>query len=687
MGALLVIVILAAVARVEGVLLRRSRSPAWQLLGWCLSLTALCLGIVAMGGWPVWWPVLPVALAGTYWLYRHPWKTPWWLPAAALVDLTMVLVAGRSALPSLAWSVLLPAGLLLPLLASLLDGIVLWMARRIPGAVLAVAGLLPVLGLYALPALHYDLMLVTEYRLGALLPEVARAVLAPRPAPGAAPPGPRFAEPPVVINAAEDSLDAVGKQWAPYFEWRFVNPDHEGNPFDLAGSAIFVHRDSGETHTTGLFYGGDGTWRLRFTATLPGLWTFGTHSPDPHLDGHRGSVQVAPNPGVPGFIRQFGNKWGRTGVERAFVPQLIMAATPDVYHDQPARIQADIHTFMVEHGFNGLHVPVLCRWFHLRRGECSHVHSADPQPDPRTFEALERLITEVHAAGGVVHLWMWGDDSRHQTPQRWGLNGPADRRLQRYLAARLGPLPGWTLGYGYDLFEWVSGEELVAWHEYLHRHLGWRKFLGARASKNQLDQLTEVMDYAAYEQHRPDYALYVRTIEQRPHKPAFSEDRFRRRHQPGTKDYTMQMTRRGLWHSTMAGGVANIWGNLEGAAAFPGEEMTSRPYPDPAVTLTYRRFFQDRFWHDMVRCNELTEGVCLMRPDRRHHLFYREDTDSLVLDLSAMDGAQPAVAVDTRLPYREIALGELSAERHTWTAPYASDWAIAVGPFAVAPGE
>ncbi|MEC8891835.1 MAG: hypothetical protein VX901_00790, partial [Candidatus Poribacteria bacterium] len=67
------------------------------------------------------------------------------------------------------------------------------------------------------------------------------------------------------------------------------------------------------------------------------------------------------------------------------------------------------------------------------------------------------IILKTYAAGGAVHLWMWGDSSRDQnTKERWGLNGCTDRRLQRYIAARLGPIPGWTLGYGYDLWEWVD---------------------------------------------------------------------------------------------------------------------------------------------------------------------------------------------------------------------------------------
>jgi len=51
------------------------------------------------------------------------------------------------------------------------------------------------------------------------------------------------------------------------------------------------------------------------------------------------------------------------------------------------------------------------------------------------------------------------------------------------------------------------------------------------------------------------------------------------------------------------------------------------------------------------------------------------------MDLSGMASARPAVAVDTKLEYAEIDLGALSATSQSWTAPYVSDWAIAVGDF------
>jgi len=141
------------------------------------------------------------------------------------------------------------------------------------------------------------------------------------------------------------------------------------------------------------------------------------------------------------------------------------------------------------------------------KSRSSEISSPSPNPDPRTFEALELLIRKVNAAGGVVHIWTWGDEQRKMTPKKWGINGQADRRLQRYICARLGPLPGWSMSYGFDLQEWVNQNDLRKWHEYMHRHLGWFHFLGGRAPD--LTQIYDGLDYSSYQQHRPDYDVYV----------------------------------------------------------------------------------------------------------------------------------------------------------------------------------
>lgn len=475
----------------------------------------------------------------------------------------------------------------------------------------------------------------------------------------------------------------TGTQWYPYLEWSLTNASYSGNPFDLVATVTFTHTASGETRTTEMFYDGSDTWKFRFSGTQSGDWTFTTSSSDGDLDGYSGTLTINPNSNSLGFVTHYENKWIRSGTNQAFVPQFVMVSAPHNYENDPGRVDDEIQTFLVEHGFNGMHTPVFCRWFDINERDCDDINDSSPNPDPRTFAALELLITKTYEADGVVHIWLWGDDARGQNPNflPGGINGDVDRRLQRYIAARLGPIPGWTMGYGFDLFEWVSGDQLTEWHDYMQAHMGWKHYLGARADKNQLNQLSEAMDYSSYEQHRPDYDKYVETIEKRPQKPSFSEDRFRLRNSHPDKDYDMEMTRRGLWHSMMAGGVANIWGNLTGSMDANDGSETSSPYPNPEWIRTYAEFVDGRFFPDMERCNTLTDGVCLKRPNNVDYLFYAEDASSIDLDLSGMSGVQTAVAVDTAAPYNEISLGQLSVTDQTWSAPYHSDWAIAVGTF------
>jgi hypothetical protein len=337
-------------------------------------------------------------------------------------------------------------------------------------------------------------------------------------------------------------------------EWTFTNPSFEGNPYDLVAKATFTH-PTAEKIVTELFYNGGNKWKLRFTGTATGEWSFQTTSSDPELTGLTGRVTVTPNPGMPGFITKLGDgsRWGRTGTNRAYVPQLVMFPTPDFVHQNTGLIGERLEVFFGDHGFNGFHVPVLCRWFNIHEPTCANLGS-NPNPDRRTFRALEKVIRETRAAGGVVHIWVWGDEPRGQTPHRWGINGVVDRRLQRYIAARLGPLPGWSMGYGFDLPEWVTRSQLEAWRRFMQNRLGWFHFLGGRTDgpRSGTDHSTYVdwnrpLDYSSYQHHQPNYGVYVSAIKAVPGQPVMSEDRFRVRNEGRGKDYTLTQTRRGWW--------------------------------------------------------------------------------------------------------------------------------------------
>ena len=164
---------------------------------------------------------------------------------------------------------------------------------------------------------------------------------------------------------ADNTLDRTGRQWAPFLEWTVKNPEYTGNPFDVIATATFTHVQSGEKRTTGMFYSGGGVWKFRFTGTRPGRWKFTTFSKQKRLNGLQGVVMIQPNHSGYGFVIGVKDKWARQrGVEGkpdAFVPQIVMYGHPKTFYRKPKQIDADIKTFITQHGFTGFHVPVFCR--------------------------------------------------------------------------------------------------------------------------------------------------------------------------------------------------------------------------------------------------------------------------------------------------------------------------------------
>ena len=494
------------------------------------------------------------------------------------------------------------------------------------------------------------------------------------------------------------TLDKEGTLWAPFIEWEVTNPSFEVNPFDVLATVTFTHESSGATHRTEMFYDENNTWKWRFSGTELGTWTFTTASEDSDLNGLQGTVTITPHPDPDtyGFMTQVTSKthtkWARTlgnnGIIEPFTPQLVMFdSNPANFHNNPDYVDGSIDVFLRTHGFTGFHLAVIgARWFDID-APGNALTGNETQPDPRTFEALELLITKTHTAGGLIHIWPWGDASRDQVPLELedGANGLIDERLQRYIAARLGPIPGWSMGYGFDLFEWTDETMLRTWHENMHSFLGWPHYLGGRAHKNQLSQIYEGFDYSSYEWHRPTYQDYLDHITTRPDKPAFSEDRFRIRNR--TKDYTMEETRRGLWHSSLAGGVANIWGNLRNEDGSTAEH--SNPYPNPEWIHTYTQFWKGRFLQNMEPCNELSDAYCIGDADLNSYVLYKEAVDELSITLPGNNLSLPAIVVDTQNPYVELGPCTIPANGFTWNLPYESDWAIAVGDFgqSIQPGS
>lgn len=489
----------------------------------------------------------------------------------------------------------------------------------------------------------------------------------------------------------------------------------EEDKFDRVATATFTHATADPIATEMFYAGADNTWILRFTGTATGDWNFTTSSTDPELNNHSGTITVTePDPGALGFMSKYGNKWRWEGDDdNAFVPQFVMYAQPDWFYNEPDQIDIDIYTFLMEHGFNGFHTFINCAWFNYDFHVTNFGENCDYNatlPDSKTFDALELLIDKVHQAGGLVHIWAWGDEGGgNQTPTALpgGINGYVDQRLQRYIAARLGPLPGWSMGYGYDLDEWAGAppvyggdpDAVPEWHAYMHAHLGWFHFLGGRpggpnsgTDHSQYVPWNLSLDYSSYEHHKPPYAVYVAALDAIPDHPVLSEDRFRVRDKYPDKDYTEVETRRGLYHSTMAGGVANIWGYLEDLEEgphnpcytnYPTRSVCSDYYQNKHWIKTYSQVFKDRFKKDMERANDLLgggndpagNGVALINQSNSLLIIYKEDTNQITVDLSLMCSSTSAVAIDTTLSYAEI---PIYPSNGIVSLPHLSDWVVVI---------
>ncbi len=499
----------------------------------------------------------------------------------------------------------------------------------------------------------------------------------------------------------ESSTYDLGTQTAPMWrcmEWTLPSRGFRGNAYDVEAAVTFRHWDSGCERTTRMFYDGHGAWRFRFTGTLAGKWTFVTSSNLDALDGHVGAADVTANdnPAVRGFLTHVGNQYAVQGRDETdlhgylfnvYMGRVNHPAYLDEFGSDLALVEARALAYLEEaraNGFEVIFIHVNNNWF--RFGVREHNQHNSTNPDPLAFEVLETIIRTVHEAGGRVHIWAWGDESRKWTPKGvpGGINGPADRRLQRYIAARLGPLPGWTIGYGFDLHEWTNEAELNAWAEYLHEHLGWQHLLCARGHRlygpynvNSYDGFGRDVPLATTQHGPQDYEEIVEDLSSDVTKPHLYEER----HSYLREGFKLDMTgtRRLLWWEAMAGGMGGFFGFYQDSP---------HPYPNPEqLRMHYDFWHRDaRFLLDMQPANPpLDSGCALWSPAGASGVFYAPDSEFITTTLPTTAAPQPVIAFDTlkgstegRL---EVATFPPSGGELAFAAPHRSDWVCAVGDF------
>ena len=535
-----------------------------------------------------------------------------------------------------------------------------------------------------------------------------------------------------------------------YEEWSIANPSWSGNEYDVVATVTFTHTNTGSTHTTEMFYDGSNTWKFRFTGTRTGRWTFTTASRDPELNGYKGQVSVKPNsdPKIKGFLTHVGNKFAimdRDDTDlKPYVYQVYMNQQGyEQQYNHSSRIWDDpinrkhlIENYWndtVDNGFQIYFVAIFYSWFKKGALDRNMVSSTDvAAPDHDVFDALEYAIKYAHQRGGRTHIWAWGDQDRKQTPNLLpgGVLGDTHKRLMRYIAARLGPLPGWCMNFGFDTLELPQPESITSrWARYLNERMAFKHMLCARGWKNSAFAINSYAGFSGsyeltttkngpsgYEEIRND----VDSDTSKPHlyEERHTYNRFKfvepgscREPADGPDQYGMadgypcwpvklssreqtrlneDGSRRLIWRQQMAGGMGGFFGHF--SVRFNSYGPFSRNcgcgYHPDSLKRAFRCFrdfwAKDRFMFDMVvdtgRVRNGT-GYCLRTKDYKNFVFFIESDSSVEINLGSMPGSRQVIVVDAGNDYSEISKGGMSAGWRTINFGHTSDWAIAVGRF------
>ena len=557
-------------------------------------------------------------------------------------------------------------------------------------------------------------------------------------------------------TSAADLGEKTCKMWD-VLEWGIENPGWAvSNPYDLVAQVVFTH-ESGQTRKTEMFYAGNGVWKFRFCASRMGRWSFRTHCEgaegthnDADLHNHVGQITVNPQTDetIKGFLTHKGNKFAIMDRDetdlKPYVYQVYMNQqdyeqqynhASRIWDDPKNRkdLVMDYWNNTEENGFRIYFVAIFYSWFKKGALDRSMVRASDlAAPDPDVFDALEYTVQYAHQRGGRTHIWAWGDQDRKQTPNflPGGVLGDAHTRLMRYIAARLGPMPGWSMNFGFDTLELPKPEPMTSeWARYLNDRMGWSHLLCARGWNDPAFGINSYAGFSgSYEltttRHGPSGYVEIRddvaSDASRPHlyEERHTYNRFKyvdpttcREPGDGPDQYGMgdgyacwplrlsveeqsrldeDGSRRLIWREQMAGGMGGFFGHFSVRfnAFGPFSEDCGCGYHPASLKRAFRCFrdfwARDRFLFDMAPDRERVRngtGYCLRTGDCRRFVFFVENQSTVDLDLHGMPSDQKVVVVDAKREYHEMDRGRIAAGRHTLDFGYSSDWAIAIGDF------
>jgi len=464
-----------------------------------------------------------------------------------------------------------------------------------------------------------------------------------------------------------------------------------GNPFEVILDVTFTHVLTGTRLTLPGYYAGNLEWKVGFMPTLTGKWDWVSSSPDPDLDGIRGSLLCVESsrPGMLTADPDHPRKWkysdGDLAVPMAFRMEFFYEpATTAEFTAAADFLQQTVHGHLYE-------TRLLDEkgWFGGRHDWIFAGNWADHRFDLAVWDRMEERMEILASRGLGAHVMLYSDDGG--TPG-WAGRSPTEALVVRYVVARLAGYPVVWFNTGIDIAEYRSQAD-IDWLCAQFRALD--PYDHPISSRRGGGSGNIVMQGRTFESDGLSTASIdpmLQTFSGSSRPVSFDDAWGENRPSHPTKNHTPADIRRAFWKCVVAGGTGGLVRG--GGDGLPDDGYFSilhiaQDLESEQWLSLIAPFVRDRLgstFGDMVPAAALVSGnaYCLADPARQRLLYlslgvndtYDPGSGPFVARLSGQTGSWSAAWFDPRTGV-ETPVGTLrgGADR-TLTPPSSDDWVL-----------
>ncbi|MCF7707552.1 MAG: DUF5060 domain-containing protein [Verrucomicrobia bacterium] len=383
----------------------------------------------------------------------------------------------------------------------------------------------------------------------------------------------------ITNNYAGTVSETKARQIRSIDKWRqfrvgFENASWEGNPYGLQFKAVF-ESPSDRSLTQFGFYAGGNTWKIYFMPDETGVWSYTTISPDADLDGHTGEF-ICKSSDLPGALvgaGENGNRWKYA--DAGYVMPLIWgvgaykkgighfrAHNPDDPNVRAAINKAsDIGAILLNTGA-----------IVLAKRDWAKAWPNDAMPyvngkegiifNPVFWDNLNATMDYARDRGMGFYFMLYTDDALK--PDNLGIapDSKSERRLFRYVTARLAPYPVVLWDSGIDITEYRNHAWINRFTDWFRRNDPWKHPVSSRHGGGSGSAVAENQTYdsvgGAFMPKRDELLKHLRKT-----VPTAHTDHWRVFISRG--DWTNRKIRNAVWYCGLSGGQAPFPDYSQGA--------------------------------------------------------------------------------------------------------------------------